>query len=357
MEGHGIKSGMYIPDQLRQEINSACLVFLFISKSYKTSEICLNELGAAWATLEKEKIKLILLPDTDFDKIGFLDFNRIAIKSNDKSKMQGLIDDCKDELNPKFNLQKITSKLDEYLEELKDLFINTPEVEQTKKVDERTDCFENNLFALHNIILSAIPAQGDGVHKVETKETQHYIMNKLSEAAFLDSFWYKYAGGDFYVQKIKKQPTGNWLISIHNWEIKIEEMWVCKYSELQYEFVLIKIGKLTPFNIQSDIGGQSYSVGILNDGTVVSYDEYNSGYGIISGHRIRLGEYGVEPRIRESESHWVFLVSSYHKAGYNPNQTIEFCKKLDSEEVQVSQTSIMNFLRHLRNNPVVTRYR
>ena len=147
------------------------------------------------------------------------------------------------------------------------------------------------------------------------------------------------------------------MISTFNWEVKISEVWVCMASEIQYEFILIKTEKLDPFKIDSDIGGTSYNVGILKDGTIVSENERLNGYAIINGETIDLYEHGVEPKIRNNESHWVFLVSDYHKAGFNAEETIEFCEKLDNGEITVNEENIYKFLRTLRNNPVVIKYR
>ena len=52
-----------------------------------------------------------------------------------------------------------------------------------------------------------------------------------------------------------------------------------------------------------------------------------------------------------------FLVSDYHKAGFNAYETIDFCEKLDNGEIEVNEKNIYKFLRTLRNNPVVIRYR
>lgn len=134
-------------------------------------------------------------------------------------------------------------------------------------------------------------------------------------------------------------------------------MWVCMDTEIQYEFILIKTDKLESYKIDSDIGGTSYNVGVLKDGTVVSENERLNGYAIINGETIDLHEHGVEPRVRDDEQHWVFLVSDYHKAGYNANETIDFCEKLDNGEVIVNEENVYQFLRGLRNNPVVIRYR
>ena len=41
-----------------------------ISKNYKESEICLNEMGAVWAT--DNQVRYYILPDVDFKEIGWL---------------------------------------------------------------------------------------------------------------------------------------------------------------------------------------------------------------------------------------------------------------------------------------------
>jgi hypothetical protein len=134
-------------------------------------------------------------------------------------------------------------------------------------------------------------------------------------------------------------------------------MWVCKSTEMQYEFILIHSEALPPIKINSDIGGESYNVGVLTDGTVVSENERLNGYAIINGETIDLHEHGVEPRMRDRKSHWIFFVSYYHKAGFNPDETIDFCEKLDKGEIEVNSENIMKFLRSLRNHPTIIRWR
>jgi hypothetical protein len=210
---------------------------------------------------------------------------------------------------------------------------------------------------LNEIIRKAIPAHEDGIHKITDTRIQNQILADLSQAQFLKHFWYKHSRGDYYVERLKKLPSGNWLISTFNWEVKISELWICMDSELQYEFILIRTEKLEPFKIDTDIGGTSYDVGVLKDGTIVSGNERLNGYAIINGETIDLYENAVEPRIRNDKPHWVFLVSDYHKAGYNADETIDFCKKLDNGEIEVNEENIYKFLRSLRNNPVVIQYR
>ena len=341
-----MKSGQYIPDKLKEEINKASLALLFISKNYKSSEICLNEVGAAWAMLEKESVIPMLLPNIGFTDIGFLDLSRLGLKLYEKEGILKLIQDCKEELNPSFDLEKLHKKIEDYLKDIAKIkkVETTPDTCEQEEVDEWTDCFTNNLYALNEIIRKAIPAHADGIHRITDTRIQTQLLTDLSKAKFLKHFWYKQAEGDFYVEQLGRLPSGNWLISTFNWEIKFSEIWVCMYTELQYEFILIKSEKQEPYKIDSDIGGFSYNVGVLNDGTIVSESERLNGYAIIKGETIDLHEHGIEPRIRYDESHWVFLVSDYHKAGFNADETIEFCEKLDSGEIEVNQENIFKFL-------------
>ena len=41
-----------------------------ISQNYKTSEICLNEMGAVWAA--NNTVRYYILPNTSFEQIGWL---------------------------------------------------------------------------------------------------------------------------------------------------------------------------------------------------------------------------------------------------------------------------------------------
>jgi hypothetical protein len=356
MEGQGVKSGQYIPDRLKAEINLSCLALLFISKNYKSSEVCLNEVGAAWATLPKENIIPLLLPNTDFSELGFLDLGRLSLKIYEREGILKLIQDCKEQLNPSFNLERIHDKIEVFIANV-EKSTSQNNKEEKEEIDEWTECFTNNLEALDEIIRKAIPAYNDGIHKIDDPKIQNQILNDLSVAKFLRKFWYKHSGGDYYVERIKKLPNGNWLISTFGWEIKIGEMWVCKDTELQYEFVLIKSEKLEPFEIQSDIGGTSFNVGVLNDGTIVSENERLNGYAVINGETINLSQFDIQPRLRQNKTRWVFFVSYYHKAGYNADETIEFCKKLDKGVVEVTPENIYNFLYHLKNNPILIKYR
>ena len=70
IEEMGIKNGDDIRRHIRVNVQSADFSFLMISKNYKQSEICLNEMGAVWAT--DNRVRFYILPDVDFKEIGWL---------------------------------------------------------------------------------------------------------------------------------------------------------------------------------------------------------------------------------------------------------------------------------------------
>lgn len=359
MEGHGVKSGQYIPDRLREEIKLTSIALLFISKNYKSSEICLNEVGAAWITLDKENVIPMLLPNIEFTELGFLDIGRLGLKIYERSGILTFIQDNKEKLNPSFHIGKLHKQIDIFIDKIE--AIDRPKDFQEKvkfpnEVRDYTICFEDNLIPFDDIIRQAIPAYDDGIYEIIDTTIQNKILTNLSKADFLKGLWYKQAEGDFYVEKLKKTPTGNWLISVFNWEIKISSMWVSKNVLDQYEFILLNSAAQEPYKIDSDIGGTSYNVGMLNDGTIVNENERLNGYAIIGGETIVLNQHGVEPRYRDRKSHWVFFVTDFHKAGFNANATINFCKKLDSGEIKVNQENIMKFLSSLSNHPTIMKY-
>lgn len=356
MDGHGVQSGQYIPDRLREVIKNSSLALLFVSKNYKSSEICLNEVGAAWVTLEKESVIPLLFPDIDFSELGFLNISRLGLKIFERQGILKLIQDNKVKLNPSFNLERLNKQIDLFLKDIE----NSNTIENTTdsfnaKNDDFTDCFERNLYPFDEIIRKSIPALDEGIHKIEDIGIQNKLLFELNELK-LNRLWYRHSGGDFHISELKKLPTGNWLIN-SRWEIKVSSMWVSMDVELGYEFILIHSEKLEPYKINSDIGGECHYVGILNDGTIISQNEYYNNFAVIGGQTINVNDYNAAGRYRDLESRWIFFMTYYHKTGFNSNETIDFCAKLDSGEIEVNEENIMNFLSGLVNNHTITAYR
>ena len=70
IEDLAIKNGENIREHIHSNIQSADFSILLISNNYKKSEICLNEMGAVWAY--NNNVRLYLLPESNFDNIGWL---------------------------------------------------------------------------------------------------------------------------------------------------------------------------------------------------------------------------------------------------------------------------------------------
>lgn len=69
-EETGINASDNIPEYIKDNIENSQVVLCMISQNYRHSEVCQNEVGAAWAL--KKKIIQIVLPDSTFDNIGWL---------------------------------------------------------------------------------------------------------------------------------------------------------------------------------------------------------------------------------------------------------------------------------------------
>lgn len=70
IEEMGVRNGNDIRRHIQTNIRNADYVFLLISPNYKASEICINEMGAAWAY--DSNVRLYMLPGADFKEIGCL---------------------------------------------------------------------------------------------------------------------------------------------------------------------------------------------------------------------------------------------------------------------------------------------
>ena len=81
IEDVAIRNGEDIRKHIQDNIRCADYSFLLISDNYKASEICLNEMGAVWAY--DSNVRLYLLPDTNFNIIGWLCDTRKANKITD----------------------------------------------------------------------------------------------------------------------------------------------------------------------------------------------------------------------------------------------------------------------------------
>ena len=94
IEEMGIKNGDDILQHIKDNVQGADFSFLMLSKNYKESEICLNEMGAVWAA--DNRVRYYLLPNVDFKEIGWLCDTNKAEKLYDSVVLDALEEELTD---------------------------------------------------------------------------------------------------------------------------------------------------------------------------------------------------------------------------------------------------------------------
>ena len=89
-EATGVMPGDSIPSYIKHNISRAKVCLCMVSKNYKASEVCMNEVGAIWA-LEKVPIQIVL-PQTDFSELGWLLNTDKAAKIDDEDSIDNLME-------------------------------------------------------------------------------------------------------------------------------------------------------------------------------------------------------------------------------------------------------------------------
>lgn len=87
----GVPTGVNIPKYIKDNIADSDFVFFMISDNYRKSEVCLNEMGAAWA-LDKN-IKPLLLHKVAFESVGWLYRMNLCAKIDDADRLDELRDE------------------------------------------------------------------------------------------------------------------------------------------------------------------------------------------------------------------------------------------------------------------------
>lgn len=87
----GVPTGGNIPQYIKENIADSDFVFFMISENYRKSEVCLNEMGAAWA-LDKN-VKPLLLHNVSFESVGWLYRANLCTKIDDADRLDELRDE------------------------------------------------------------------------------------------------------------------------------------------------------------------------------------------------------------------------------------------------------------------------
>lgn len=96
-----IRTGDEFRDVIIDKMKRSDFVLCFISDKYRESEVCQNELGAAWA-LEGKRVLPFKFPNVGFKEIGFLNVVKQTADITDKSKL----DEFYEEICDYYSIQK-----------------------------------------------------------------------------------------------------------------------------------------------------------------------------------------------------------------------------------------------------------
>lgn len=84
-----IRTGDDFRNEIIANMRSCDFIICMISDNYRESEVCQNEMGAAWA-LEGKRILPFKFPNLSFNEIGFLNVVKQCADITDKSKLDEL---------------------------------------------------------------------------------------------------------------------------------------------------------------------------------------------------------------------------------------------------------------------------
>lgn len=152
-EDTGVLNGDDIPSAIKDGIRCCEMFFMMVSEAYRKSEVCLNEMGAAWMRDDLPK-KIILLPGVGFNSIGWLMSLRKGTQMTDEEGLDAIHDqvlDC-------FSLHVQTSTWNrskrKFLQEIKHAaqpsVPSVAENEVTSESDEDSDILDyQERFILH----------------------------------------------------------------------------------------------------------------------------------------------------------------------------------------------------------------
>ena len=89
LDHNAIRTGEDFRNVIVENMKACDYVICLISNNYRQSEICQNEMGAAWA-LEGKRVLPFKFPNVNFSEIGFLNVVKQAADITDSSKLDEL---------------------------------------------------------------------------------------------------------------------------------------------------------------------------------------------------------------------------------------------------------------------------
>jgi len=176
-DGTKIRSGVNWRDAIREHLINAKVTFLIITPNYKESEVCLNEMGAAWV-LSGQTIPLIVDP-VNYESVGILqEVVQLEKLQDEKSldRIRDILQDCLEIQATDIKSDRWTAKKREFLEKLaKHLRINPFEIPVTKDM------------------VDSLSVQVDNLQN-KNKELEEQIVKLLTDNSRLTDLYLSYKG-------------------------------------------------------------------------------------------------------------------------------------------------------------------
>ena len=157
----GVVNGEDIPEAIKKGIRESALFFLMVSENYRKSEVCLNEMGAAWITDGLVR-KIMVLPGAGFDKIGWLMSLKKGTKLDDKDGLDMIHDEVIRVMECPLHTATWNRSRDEFLAELETIqeaSPGAPESQANVRVEEEEidlldmrELFDDNVAAYIEVL-------------------------------------------------------------------------------------------------------------------------------------------------------------------------------------------------------------
>ncbi len=188
---NSIISGTDFRSAIKNNLKKASTVIQIISKSYKESEVCLNEMGAAWVLCDK--VIPFIVPPIDYDSVGFIHQPDQLLKFNSKEDILKFIDEEKQNTN-NIKHNEIERHVKEFLESISH-YLQTPSNVKTIKKP------------LPQISVNGLNLEEDDIVEIENREGIYIFKDEKLVQILDDSqmalFVYGYEGKDRKIIKHK----------------------------------------------------------------------------------------------------------------------------------------------------------
>lgn len=184
----GVPTGGNIPQYIKENIADSDFVFFMISDNYRKSEVCLNEMGAAWA-LDKN-VKPLLLHSVSFKSVGWLYGMNLCVQIDDSGRLDELRDEFLDKYDSRPKTAVWNKQKAEFIARIVTLTpnntalirIDTPIIEEGEELGllDYREAFDNQL-ALFNQIASILTDEMNQLsNKTATRTKQLSSLNPKS---------------------------------------------------------------------------------------------------------------------------------------------------------------------------------